>query len=160
MPLKANQIQAFIIFSTFPCLMQFIEHNTVRYVNLHFRSVHHHGSSLQIHMEECHIIAFMVQGHKELIIREQICILRIFSADGQTEILCKGAILRIYFVNYHGIVSGIGGEQILVIFGVRWTHCCFLCPFWQSLPSGFSQIPAYRSFPHRSKRQYSISTHE
>ena len=73
-----------------------MEQNTVGHIDLHCRSIHDHRSMLQINMEEGHRITFMVQRHQKLIIREELRILRILTADRQQEILLKQSCLFIH----------------------------------------------------------------
>ena len=73
-----------------------MEHNTVGHIDLHRRSIHDHRSMLQINMEEGHRITFMIQRHQKLIIREELRILRILTADRQQEILLKQSCLFIH----------------------------------------------------------------
>ena len=69
-----------------------MEQNTVGHIDLHCRSIHDHRSMLQINMEEGHRITFMIQRHQKLIVREELCILGILTADRQQEVLISSTV--------------------------------------------------------------------
>ena len=94
-----------------------MEQNTVGHIDLHGRSIHDHRSMLQINMEESHRITFMIQRHQKLIIREELRILRILTADRQQEILLKQSRLLIHIKYSDRIISCNGAEQIIIIQG-------------------------------------------
>ena len=92
-----------------------MEQNTVGHIDLHCRSIHDHRSMLQINMEEGHRITFMIQRHQKLIIREELRILRILTADRQTTQHIQKAGFLITAVDSHALISGIAAEHMLLI---------------------------------------------
>ena len=78
-----------------------MEQNTVGHIDLHCRSIHDHRSMLQINMEEGHRITFMIQRHQKLIVREELCILGILTADRHQEVLLQKSCLQ-YNTLIHG----------------------------------------------------------
>ena len=96
---------------------QLVEHNAVGNVYLHGSAVHDHGVLLKINAKEGHGIGLVIQADKEFVVREDLCILRVFAADGQAEILCKKSRLLVNVIDNYGIVTGIRAQKILVICG-------------------------------------------
>ena len=92
-----------------------MEQNTVGHIDLHCRSIHDHRSMLQINMEEGHRITFMIQRHQKLIVREELCILGILTADRQQEVLLQKSCLLVYIKYDNRIITCNGTEQIIVI---------------------------------------------
>ena len=92
-----------------------MEQNTVGHIDLHCRSIHDHRSMLQINMEEGHRITFMVQRHQKLIVREELCILGILTADRQTAQHVQKAGFLITAVDGYALISRIAAEHMLLI---------------------------------------------
>ena len=77
----------------------FMENNTVRFINFHLFAIHDKKSSLQIHSKECHGIRLMIQRYQMPVIRKKRRILWIVSADRETEKLMKHAACVINLIN-------------------------------------------------------------